>query len=58
MDVEIGYLDTAGLPSASVVRMKLFTLDDEWVIRKAGALAAKDQRRVTAALRSLLNLKG
>ena len=39
LDVNIQDLDAAGLPSASVVRMKLFTLDDKLVIRKAGMLA-------------------
>lgn len=58
LDVEIKDLDSAGLPSASVVRMKLFTLDDQLVIRKAGALAQKDRRNVAAALRQLLKLRG
>ncbi len=58
LDVEIGDLDSAGLPSASVVRIKLFTLDDQLVIRKAGALAAKDRKAVVATLRRLLSLKG
>jgi mRNA interferase MazF len=50
-------LDAAGLPSASVVRMKLFTLDDQLVVKKAGVLAAADRGRVVASLRRLLNLK-
>ena len=58
LDVEIEDLDSAGLPSASVVRMKLFTLDDQLVIRKAGALAASDRKAVFATLRRLLSLKG
>lgn len=56
LDVEIADLDAAGLPSPSVVRMKLFTLDDQLVIRKAGVLAASDRRQVAAALRRLLKL--
>lgn len=56
LDVEIEDLDSAGLPAASVVRMKLFTLDDQLVIRKAGTLAPKDHERVAVALRRLLNL--
>jgi len=56
LDVDITDLDSAGLPSASVVRMKLFTLDDQLVIRKAGALSDDDQQRVTNALKQLLNL--
>ena len=58
LDVEIEHLDSAGLPSASVVRMKLFTLDDQLVIRKAGALAEDDRRSVAVTLRRLLSLKG
>ncbi len=57
LDVEIENLDSAGLPSASVVRMKLFTLDDQVVIRKAGALAENDRTSVVATLRRLLSLK-
>jgi len=56
LDVNIQDLDTAGLPSLSVVRMKLFTLDDKLVIRKIGALAIQDRSAVSAALRRLLNM--
>ena len=56
LDVNIQDLDGAGLPSASVVRMKLFTLDDKLVIRKAGALAEQDRAAVSTALRQLLNM--
>ena len=56
LDVYIQDLDHAGLPSASVVRMKLFTLDDKLVIRKAGALAKKDCSAVSTALRQLLSM--
>lgn len=56
LDINIQNLDTAGLPSASVVRMKLFTLDDNLVIRKAGALARRDRSAVSDALKQLLNL--
>ncbi len=57
LDIEIKDLDSAGLPSASVVRMKLFTLDDQLVIRKAGTLASRDRKDVMIALRQLLKLK-
>jgi len=40
--VKIGDLESAGLPAASVVRMKLFTLDAQLVLRKAGFLADGD----------------
>jgi mRNA interferase MazF len=54
LDVKIQDLDGAGLPSASIVRMKLFTLDEQLIIRKAGVLARADQAGVTEALRQLL----
>lgn len=54
LDVEIQDLDAAGLPSASIIRMKLFTLDGQLIIRKAGSLAAADRRRVAEALARLL----
>ena len=54
LDVEITDLDSAGLPASSVVRMKLFTLDNQLVLRKAGALAKDDQERVSGALGKLL----
>ena len=56
LDVNIQNLDDAGLPSASVVRMKLFTLDDKLVIRKAGMLAEQDRSAVSMTLRQLLNM--
>lgn len=56
LDVEIEDLDSAGLPSASVVRMKLFTLDDRLVIRKAGVLSKIDKLAVLDTLHQLFNL--
>ena len=58
LDVAITDLDSAGLPCASVVRMKLFTLSHPLVIRKAGSLAQQDRGKVADALRRLLNLPG
>jgi len=54
LDVQIEDLDSAGLPSASVVRMKLFTLDNRLVIRKAGVLSINDQAAVSIAIQQLL----
>lgn len=56
LDIEIEDIDSAGLPYASIVRMKLFTLDDQLVIRKAGSLNTKDQIAVSKALYKLLPL--
>ncbi len=54
LDTAITDLKAAGLPTPSVVRMKLFTLDHQLIIRKAGALAAKDRQAVARAARALL----
>ena len=49
-DVPVGDLDAAGLAHESVVRMKLFTLDERLVLRQAGVLSTGDWSAVTAAL--------
>ncbi|MFP7756220.1 type II toxin-antitoxin system PemK/MazF family toxin [Thermodesulfobacteriota bacterium B35] len=54
LDSKIGSLKKSGLSAPSVVRMKLFTLDARLIIRKIGALAAKDQKTVTENLTNLL----
>ena len=56
LDVALADLKSAGLPHASVVRMKLFTLDDRFVLSKAGRLARADRRAVQRNLRLLLPL--
>ncbi|MDO8863483.1 type II toxin-antitoxin system PemK/MazF family toxin [Haliea sp. E1-2-M8] len=53
LDVEIKHLQNTGLSAASLVRMKLFTLDLRLVIRKAGALHAEDASRVREAVGKL-----
>ncbi len=42
-DVPIRDLDAAGLPAPSVVRWKLFTLEERLVLRTAGRLAEGDR---------------
>lgn len=54
LDTEIRDLDAAGLSHASVVRMKLFTLDERFVLRQAGTLAGADRAAVQRALGLLL----
>ncbi len=54
LDVPVSDLRSAGLPSPSVVRMKLFTLDDRLVERRAGRLTPDDAWAVTEALTALL----
>lgn len=54
LDTAIADLKSAGLPAASVVRMKLFTLDHRFVLRKAGKLSAADAKKVDQALKRAL----
>lgn len=57
LDVAITDLQSAGLTSASIVRMKLFTLDNRLIIRQAGILAATDRQAVGKAFDQLFKLK-
>jgi mRNA interferase MazF len=54
LDVELRDLAAAGLSHPSMVRMKLFTLDERFVLRKSGSLAAPDRASVRRALAMLL----
>ena len=56
LDVEINDLDSAGLTSASKVRMKLFTLDERLIIRRAGSLAEQDKKLIKKAIQQLINV--
>jgi mRNA interferase MazF len=55
LDTKINNLKAAGLPAASVVRMKLFTLDNQYVVGKAGRLSKTDQAQVERILATLLS---
>jgi mRNA interferase MazF len=57
LDVAVADRERAGLPAPSMVRMKLFTLDQRLVLRKIGELAQGDRRNVSRALRRLLGLR-
>ena len=54
LDVEITDLKTAGLPHPSVARMKLFTIDERFVVRKTGRLGPTDRAAVQRSLALLL----
>jgi mRNA interferase MazF len=56
LDVEISDLRAAGLSHVSIVRMKLFTLDERFVLRRAGRLAEGDRHAVSKNLHLLLPL--
>lgn len=54
LDVPVSDLATAGLPAPSIVRMKLFTLDQRYVLARRGRLAGPDQKAVGRSLRTAL----
>lgn len=54
LDVLITDYQEAGLPKSCLVRMKLFTLDHQLIIQKAGMLSPYDQGEVQKALRQLI----
>jgi mRNA interferase MazF len=54
LDVPITDLGAAGLPAPSLVRMKVFTLDDRLVERRAGTLAEADATKLAQTLAKLL----
>lgn len=54
LDVPIQDAPTAGLSAPSVVRMKVFTLDNRLILRRAGTLAGNDAKAVAASMKQLL----
>ncbi len=46
----------AGLPAACLVRMKLFTIDNRLIQKRAGRLSDADQQQVRSGLRRLMSL--
>ena len=53
-DTSIANLKSAGLTTDCRVRMKVFTLDNRLIVRKAGRLALADQKQLRTAWQSLL----
>jgi mRNA interferase MazF len=53
-DVAVTDLQSAGLNTPCLVRIKLFTLDNRLIVKKIGRLASCDQQQVSAQLRSFL----
>ncbi len=49
--VAIEGLEESGLPRPCIVRLKLFTLDNRLLLRRAGRLGAEDRRKVGDSLR-------
>ena len=57
LDVPIMDLNSAGLKAKSIVRMKLFTLDDVLVIKKIGKLAVSDCSNLKKSLQQLFDFE-
>lgn len=55
-DYAIEDLETAGLPTACVVRLKIFTLDQRLVMRQAGVLHPVEQKKLRLAWQGMLAL--
>jgi mRNA interferase MazF len=53
-DVAIEDLKLAGLNRPCVVRWKLFTLPNEFILRRAGKLASRDRDKVVSAVHNIL----
>jgi len=58
LDVELKDLKSAGLSSASMVRMKLFTLDHRMVISVIGKLSRVDRMAIQDSLKKLFLTEG
>ena len=53
-DAPIEDLKNAGLKTPSLVRLKLFTLDNRFIARRIGTLGSPDQTSVATQLRTFL----
>lgn len=56
LDTEITDLSRAGLPVASIIRLKLFTLDDRLILARLGELADDDKLTFEQNLKTLLGV--
>ena len=56
LDTFIQHREQSGLTAASVIRMKLFTLDNRFILRKIGHLSKIDQKQVKQKLSELFEL--
>jgi len=55
LDIPIKNKKQSGLTAPSVVRMKIFTLDNRFILRKIGHLSKTDQTQVKKSLSNLFN---
>ncbi len=55
LDTEINELEIAGLPVQSIIRMKLFTLDQRLILKNLGNLSNRDRKLFSANLKQLFD---
>ena len=55
LDIAIKNKKQSGLKAPSVVRMKLFTLDNRFILRKIGHLSKGDQKQVKQSLSKIFD---
>lgn len=56
LDAEINDMDTTGLNVPSIVRFKLFTLDNTLIVKKIGNLSEYDRTVFQSRIKKLFNL--
>ncbi len=53
-DIIIDDINKAGLPTASVVRLKIFSIDERFIIKQLGILFEKDRQNIIQQLNNIL----
>ena len=57
LDIAISHLDEAGLSFPSLIRFKMFTLDQRLILARLGHLHLQDRQAAREALKKLFQLK-
>ena len=57
LDIAIEDLESTGLRTQSIIRFKLFTLDNSLIAKKIGLLSEIDRTAVVANLKKVFNLR-
>jgi len=52
-DIPITCLENAGLKAASVIRFKMFSVDERIIVKKTGALSLIDSEQVVEAIKNI-----
>jgi hypothetical protein len=51
-DIELDDWQSAGLRKASILRWKIFTIDEQLIVSRRGSLSERDQRKFRDSLKS------